>query len=153
MRGIINWTARERSLHGHSQRWFLTVGAIATLLVIAGILFQSYFFIAFVVLAFGVIMLYARREPHEIVFAITEEGIITGHTLLAFSSLKSFWIFQRRDGPHELSLETQKIFLPTIIVPIEHIKNEDVQKTLLRFLPEKEHIESAAEQIMRNLGF
>lgn len=149
---IIRWQANEYEPKKHGQYWFLSVGVATTLLAIFGILIRSYFFVSFIALAFMVTVMYAQRKPSRVSFAISEEGIKVGRRFYGFSELKSFWVFEEKDGK-DLSLETNKTLFPFVRFPLGGVETEKVRRTIGKFIPEKEHQEVITDQIARNIGF
>lgn len=146
------WTALEYEKIEHGQYWFIGMGAAAVFLIIIGIFAKSYFFIAFIILAYIVVALYAKREPRELLFSITPEGIKIGSAFHKFSDLKSFWILDREDGKY-LSIETTKVLSPFLRIPLGNTDPKMVKKIVSRFLQEKEHEELLTDQIAKIIGF
>ena len=147
---IISWTAHEYEQKEHSSRWYLIAGGIALFFVLFGILAKSYIFIVLVIFAFLLILMYAKRTPQLISFAITGHGVHTGNTYHPFSQLTSFHILGHSG---ELSLETKKHFHPFLRVPIsDEIHQDDIREFLLDFLPEKEHPLFFSDEIARRIG-
>lgn len=149
---LLQWKAFEYPFQERGPYWFLLPFGVALLFVIFGILIKSWFFIAFVALALGVILLYARRPPREYRFAVAKEGILVGGTLHRYSELKSFWIFDT-SGESELSLETSKLLHPYLRMPLGEVHPNKVRSVLSDFLPEQEHKEFFTDQIARSIGF
>ena len=150
-KNLFEWTAYEYAYREHGPVWFLTAGGAATLLIVVGIIAKSYFFIAFVALAFLVIVLYAKRKPQKITFAVTKDGIGAGRKFYNFSDLKSFWIFEK-GGEKELSLETKKTFAPFTRLPLGNADPKKAREILSKFLPEEEHKEFVSDQVAKGLG-
>ncbi len=149
---MIEWSALEYEARERTQGWYIFMGGAATLLVILGILAGSYFFIAFVLLAFVVMVMYAKRSPRRMDFSITSEGIRAGTKFYRMSDLKSFWIFNSPNAK-ELSLEVKSGFMPFLRFPLGDTNPEEVKRVLLNFIPEEEHKELMTDQIARGLGF
>ena len=147
------WSAEEYRKVDYSQYWFVKIGAVATVLAILGIFAQSYFFVAFVALAFIVVVMYAKRPPQTLAFSIEKKGVRVGKKLYALADLKSFWISNTEDGESELSLETTHLLQPFVRMPLGGARREAVREALLRMLPEKEHEELFIDQIARKMGF
>ena len=108
-------------------------------------------FIAFVALAFAVLIMYSRRAPQMIAFAATQEGVRIGSKFYKFSDLKSFWVFNMPEVK-ELSLETEKTITPFIRLPLGDTSAEEIKIFLRDFLPEEEHKDFASDQIARSMG-
>ena len=149
--GAIEWSvpAFERGNRDIASLAF--PGVAALILVILAVLIKSYFFAAFVALAYGVFLMYGFREPQTILCRIAKEGIIIGRKKYTYGDFESFWIFTGA-SPHELSLAARRGLLPFIRLPLALVSSDDVRALLLQFLPEKEHEESASDQIARTLG-
>ncbi len=148
----LQWTAPEYEKQSYTTRWFLVVGGFALLLILAAILAQNYFFLAFTVLAFFVTVMYVKRIPRDITFAIAKEGIHMGHKIFLWNSIKSFWIFEK-SRMRELSLETDKTLIPFIRISLLDVDTERIRGLLKKFIPEKEHREFIADEIGKNFGF
>lgn len=151
-KALIAWSALEYEAHERRQYWFLWPAGAALTLVILGILIQNYFFVAFIALAFVVVIMYARRPPREIQFAVSHEGVLVGHTLHRFSDMKSFCIFDAAE-PYELSLEIDRITMPYLRLPLGDTHPNRIRAVLSDFLPEEKHKEFVSDQIARGLGF
>lgn len=150
---LVQWRADEYQRTEYGQYWFVKIGAAAVVLVILGIFTRSYFFIAFVALAFIVIVMYAKRPPRAVLFFIEKKGVRAGKKLYAFGDLKSFWISDTHNGESELSLETTHMLQPFVRLPLGAADTQGVRRALLRALPEKEHEELFTDQIARKIGF
>ncbi len=148
---ILTWNAVEHEKRESGPRWYAALIGGAALLVILGVLTKSYLFIAFVVLAMLVIILYKKRGPHEFACAITGQGILTGKRFYAFSQFKSFQVDDTEDV-RELSLETARGIMPYLKIPLGTMRPEPVRRVLVRFLPEQEHKKLMSDQIARVLG-
>ena len=147
---LAEWSSYDYQERERGPYWFLFPGGIATLLVIIGILAQSYFFIAFVILAFLVFLMYARRPPRLFNFSINKDGVRVGNINYPFSNLKSFWIFDRPDLK-ELSLQTDKFLMPFLRIPLAGQNPEKIRAILKDFLPEQEHQEFISDKIADKL--
>ena len=148
----VEWSALEHEERQRGPYWFLGPGIFALALVIFGVFAHSYFFIAFVALAYGVLLAYAHRPPRTIEFRVTSDGVQVGATHHPFSELKSFWIFAAPDH-RELSLETTHLLSPYLRIPLGDMDPDRVGHAISRYLPEEEHKEFISDQIARSFGF
>lgn len=147
----IEWSAYEYDKRERGPYWFFLPGGIALALVILGIMINNYFLVAFVALAFTLLMVYMKREPRFINFALTKKGVVVDNRIYEYPSVKSFWIFEKPDL-NELSFETEGALSPFIRIPLADTDVDEVRKYLGNFIKEKEHQDSAIDQIMRVLG-
>lgn len=148
---LISWSAYEYPQRILGRNWFLVPGGVATILIIIGILSKSYFFIALVILAFLVLLLYAKRGPEKIRTEINSRGVIINKEFYAYARLRSFWIFDKT-LEHRLSLETSGFVQPFLLIPLGDADTNRIRDILLKEIPEKEHREFLTDQIMRRLG-
>ena len=147
-----SWSGYEYEKYERRPAWFLLPFALATALVIFGIVVKSYFFVGFVAVAFVTLMLYSRREPAMVSCVVTEDGIRAGTKEYLFADCKSFWIFET-PFVRELSLEMRSMVMPYIRLPLGDSEAEALRGVLSRSLTEREHKEFLADHIARILGF
>lgn len=148
----ISWEAPEFIPHEKGPDWYWAVGVIAITLAVAAIMFGNILF-ALVILAGSLTLtLQASRDPDMISFTLDEDGVQAGDTLYPYSSLKSFWV---ENNPHEqkILLQSEKVWMPYIVVPIAEIDPEEVRNFLIEYLPEEEHQEPLSQKVMEYLGF
>lgn len=146
----IEWSAEEYEKRDRGPYWLPMLVGAAILLAAFGVFTQSYFFAAFVALALFTWIMYEKKGPAEVSFAVSSEGVRAGKNFFNFSELKSFWIFSSAN-PQELSLETDKTLNPFIRLSLKNTDPERIRAFLLNFLPEEEHKELISDQIERNL--
>lgn len=149
---LLSWSAYEYEMREHVTSWYVWMGLLASALVLWGILAKNYFFIAFVVLAFILLVAYTKRQPRMLNIEIFPDGIRLGRRLYEFSQFISFWIFER-PGFNELSLETKQTLRPFIFIPLGDVDPQELRKILAAYLPEKEHQEHFIDQLARSWGF
>lgn len=146
----VMWSALEHEPREYTTRWFLGMGVLALIFILFGILAKSYLFIALVVVASFVLLMYAKRPPREISCAITTEGIWVGGRLYRVADLVSFCIFDRHDR-RELSLETKHHLTGFLALPLGEADAVAVRGALLELIPERPHTEHIIETLARLL--
>lgn len=148
---LLEWSAYEHARRKGRPHWFLIPGGIALALVVFGIFTQSYFFSAFIGLAFIVLLLFRQKEAEAISFIITSKGFLINNKFYGFKEMKSFWIFDR-PNLKELSFETTRLLSPFIRVPLGKMDTKEVKSILETVLPEKEHQEFLTDRLTDLLG-
>lgn len=148
----ITWEAPEFTPQDRSPDWFWALGIIAVSLMIAAILFGNVLFAIVVLISAVTITLLALRDPRILEFTVNSRGIQAGDTLYPYSSIKSFWV---ENSPEEqkILLQSERIFMPYIVIPIEEVDPEEVRNFIIQYIPEEEHIEPISQQLMEYLGF
>lgn len=149
---LLSWSAYEYERRERGTSWYVGAGILAAGLAALGILAKSYFFVAFVALAFAVLVAYTKRPPRELKIEISPEGIRVGNRLYEFSQITSFWIFEKPEFK-ELSVETKQTFQPYLRLPFGDTDPQKLREILTPHIPEKEHQETFIDQLARSLGF
>ena len=151
--GSIEWkTVAEPNIRSIRDR-VIVISIIAAGFIIGGLLTQNYLFAILALLVAITLIMLSVREPKEIAFAITARGVRIDDRIYEYDNLKSFWIFY--DPPHhkELSVESKKVFMPYIKLPLESTDPVQMRRFLKTFIPERKHTDSIADIVWSKLGF
>lgn len=149
----LEWQAPEYEFQKKSPEWFWAIGIIVVALVIVSALTDNFLFGVFSAIAGFTLIMYAVRHPRIINFAITERGILIDKKLYPYGNLKAFWVDYNPPHTKKLLLESEKIFMPRISIPLDEIDPNKLREILLKFLKEKKIEESLSETIMNYFGF
>ena len=147
----VQWSASERHPRSLGHYWYLYLGGLATLLIVFGILTDSYLFIIFVALSFTVLGLYLNAPPRVITYMVAHDGIHIGAKRYDYRSLKTYWIFDTL-LPSELSVETSGLLNQFIRIPLEGVHIGEIRAVIGRFLEEKQHEDTLFDQVARLIG-
>ena len=148
----IEWQAYEFEQPERQTNWFVSLWILAAALVAVAIILKSYLLAVFIILAAGVLNIYALKEPHEFTFILDAETLKIGDKEHALSDFRSFWIFERESG-NVLSLEGRNIFNLHLEIPLAEVDPETVRQIISSAVPEKEHGESSIDVLARFLKF
>lgn len=149
----IKWSALEYGYIPKSPDWFWVIGIITTALFVAVAILGNILFAVFIAIAGFTIAMYGARKPQTANFAIQARGIEINKTLYAYGNLKSFWIHYDPPRKKELSVQSEKMFMPYIKIPLGDIDPNIVREVLLKFLKEREHQESLIDILGEYLRF
>lgn len=147
------WEAPEFEKKDKSKSWFVAPAIIAIGLGVFALLSDNILFLVVILLGFFSFYIYAKKEPRTIKFKIDEKGIEIDGKLHDFDSLRSFWVFYNPPEEKEISFRSRKTFFPYLRIPLADENPNEIRKYLLRFLPEKHHVESIIDIWMRRVGF
>jgi hypothetical protein len=133
---LMKWQAPEFEVYEKSPRWYLTMALILTAVVIYAIVTNSVIMTITFILIGVVGYIYLQKEPRNLTFAITPDGVIVGNEIYDFEDMDSFWIFY--DPPHEkiLSLHMRGRMMPFIHIPIGSENPVTMRHNLLNYVPE-----------------
>jgi len=148
----IVWQAYEYIHQEKTADWYWAVSIIAISMAVTSVLFGNVLFAIFLVLAFFMLMIYARRKPKLIKIKLDDRGITEGHIHYHYSTIESFWV-EDRFGDFKLILKSKRKTLPYIIIPISDVSTDDVRDHIKKYVSEEEHAEPIAKKIMEYLGF
>ena len=149
----ISWLAPEYQHYPKSKDWFWAIGLVSVALIVVALLLRNFLFAALVALAGFAFALFSARRPRVARFTLSAQGILIHHTTYPYQHLKSFWVYYEPAGKKALSIESHKILMPFIIVPLGDVDPALIRAYLKRFLKEIEHEESIIEQIFEYIGF
>lgn len=149
----IQWSALEFVKHEKNPLWFIIGGIIAIIFLIFSIWTKNFIFAIIIILATFSIFIWAQKKPRKITFLLTPKGLKIDENLYAFDHLKSFWIFYDPPEIKFLSVESKKLFMPRIIIPIADENPNRIREFLLKYLPEVEQRESLIDILARRLRY
>ena len=148
----LTWTAPEYVYRHKNPDWYWILGIVTLTAAIVSLLLGDILF-SFVILLSGfVLALYGARPPRTLTYTLTEKGIIADATLYPYSTLESYWI-DDTVIPSRLLVQSRKIAMPLIVIPIEEVHDDDVSEILTDYLHEVEHQESLSQKIFEYFGF
>lgn len=149
----IEWTAPEFEKYQKEPFWYI-IGAIVVLLILVGaILLKNIFFALIIILAGLAIYIYSKKEPRQVKFKLSGQGIQVGNVLYPYANLRSFWIFYDPPELKYLSVESEKLLLPYIKIPLADQDPVILRNFLIQYIPEKHQEESLIDIIARRLRF
>ena len=148
----ISWQAPEYEHTPKNNDWLWSIGLIALAGMIITIFLKNYLFAVFILVAGGSLIIISVREPREINFEINEEGITAGGVLYSKKKMKGFTIHPKNDFSI-LLLETDRHFMPVIMIPVPKYEANDIRLSLLALTEEKEIPLSNSMLFMEKIGF
>ena len=149
----LSWQAPEYNYNQKSADWFWIVGIFSLTLFAVALIFNNTLFAIFIIIAGFTIAMYGARRPRIIQFSITIRGFQIGKNLFPYNTLKSFWIHYDPPFKKELVIQSEKMFMPHIKIPLGDTDPNDIREILLKFLKEKEYEESLIDAIGDYLKF
>lgn len=149
---LAEWEADEYEHTPKRRVWFIVLWLITLAMAAAAFFLGNYLFAVLILIAGSLLGWFATMNPKKVHFAITVQGLEIGGKLYAFDDLRSFCVFYDPPVFQELSIESRKVFMPRIRVPLGASNLESLRKILVRFLPEEKHDQSLISLIIRAIG-
>ncbi len=148
------WQAQEYEFDDKSAEWFWALGVISVAAIVASILFGNYLLAAVFASAAFAIGLQAAKEPKEHFFQLSAEGLSIGNRLYPFDLMHSFSVFESIDEskPPVLSIKTNSLFSPHLMIPLEGVDADAVYAFLFAYIEEGEHEVTLVDHFVEWLG-
>jgi hypothetical protein len=166
----VNWIAPEFEYREKDVSWYWITIIVAACIVAFAVWERNFLFGFFVVLAEILVIVWANREPRELAFALTDNGLSIGFPDILsdetpdevipggekFHSLKEFesWSAEEiEEGWHEIAFNFHaKLRTPLkILAPSEAL--DETRKNLKLLLREVEHQTTLIESIEKLIRF
>lgn len=150
----IEWSGLEYQHRPKTQEWYWLVGGIGFFCILLAAWWQNFLALVFAAIATFTVMLLGARPPQPITYTLLHRGVRIGQQLYPYDTLKSFWIIEEPAERRKIIVESQRFFMPHIILPLPaELEAETVKRFLLQYLPEEKHDESIADLVGDALGF
>lgn len=155
MQKDVSWRTLEHSHTEKSSDWFWVLGIVAASIAVAAILFGNFLFALLVIMGAVTLGLLANKEPAEIEVALTPKGVLIGPEFYPYDMLAAFWVIEEsaeHDSP-VLLLDSKRLFLTHIVVPLPSEGVESVNEYLQQYLPKKELKEPFGHTLFELIGY
>jgi hypothetical protein len=132
---FFNWEIPEFIEYPRSPLWYLAVIIIGLILIIYSIWTANFLFALIVILAAFIVFLRSYRKAANLIFQITEDGLMIGNQFFKYDQIKSFYIVYDPPAVKKLFFNPKGLY-PTISVPL-HDKNPLlIRQKLLEYIKE-----------------
>jgi hypothetical protein len=146
-----SWKSSEYIGHEHGAGWYMLLGlATAAIVTVAYFLTKSYF-AGGVIAVMGIIVgVFAKREPKEVSYKITDNGLKIGHKLYPFGLYRSFYV-ARTTTLSSINLIPIKRLSPPISAFFEPAKETKILEAIGDHLPYEERKADSIDRIAHKL--
>lgn len=145
---MIQWHSFEFHYHEKDEAWPVLVIMGAVIISAIALWQRNLLFVIFTVVAAGLMLVWGRRKPRRLMFALDAKGLHIDDRIYPFHDFSSFALYEDTLLMHPKS-RIRPLF--SIIIPRE--KGNAIREYLLAFLPEVEYTESFMEIIGHWLRF
>jgi uncharacterized membrane protein YphA (DoxX/SURF4 family) len=147
-----SWEASEFVQHDKPASWYIGLWAgVVILCAILGLL-QQWVSIVVVVVMTIAILVYSRKEPRTLEYALDDKGISINGRLSPYSHFRSFNV-QEEVGWKEIDLEPTQRFSPRLTLIADDENLEQIADILAHHLPEVNRTPDIIERLSRYLKF
>ena len=146
-RRVYEYEHREKS-----NEWYVILSIVISGVAIASVVLGNYLFAVLALVAGLAIGVHAGKRPEIVSFEVGREGIRSGDRLYRYEHIESFWVETEFPQPM-LFVESKRLLLPLIIIPLDETKTKLVRDALSGQLLEKKHTLSPGHSILDYFGF
>ncbi len=152
---VMQWSGQEYSFNDRGSDWYWALGIVTTAAIIAAILFNNILLALVIFAGSCAIALQAAKHVRTHQFTLYDAGIAIDDNLYLFENMRDFSVLEYLDEtlPPALSLKTNHLLAPHLLIPITEHDPEDVYWFIEERLPEGEHEHSLVDQISALLKF
>lgn len=150
----MEWTAPEYKNKEHSNDWFWAIGLISIIGAFVAIWFKNYIFAIFILLSGSSLVMFSIRQPKDLTFSISKNGISAGRDFFKWGDIKSFNIKNDDNGSFsKLLIETKKHFLPIYTLPFPKEYKDQIKENMLKLVSPSDIKESQTVILAEKIGF
>jgi len=152
---IFQWQGEEYASEEHGADWYWALGIVAAAAALVALLFGNVLLALVIVAGSIAVALQASRHRRTHVFSIFDEGVAIDDSFYAYASMRDFAILEFIDPelPPALSIKTNQILAPHLLIPIHDYEPEDVYDYVNVHIPEGDHRETLIDRITTLLRF
>ncbi len=152
---LYEWDGMEYAFEEHGADWYWALGIITLALCVAALLFGDIILALLILAGASAIALQAAKHRRQHHFAIYDNGLAIDGNLYLFANMRDFGILEYLDPalPPALSLKTNHIFSPHILVPINDYDPDEIYDYVSQHLPEGMHEETLLDRVTEILRF
>lgn len=147
----VHWQATEYIQREKDQMWFIVFGFVALVLtVIAIFVVKSWTFAVLVPVMAVALLVYTRRPPRLLNYALSHQGLFINDQLYPFAEFKSFSLMHGVDQ-YLIMLIPTKRFKPAVSINFPEEAGEAIVDMLAARLPMREMQPDLVDRLVRKL--
>jgi len=139
LKALISWKIKDFDNPKRSFRFFAIVYSALFLITIYGLMTNNLLLSVLTILFGFIFFVFEKKEPEEVLFAITKKGVFIKDHLYKYNEIESFWIDYEENDFKEIVFKTSVFLSPYLKIPLENADPTKARKFLLKFIPEKKH--------------
>ena len=132
----ILFEAYEHNYPPKKSDWFWILGILTLSVAVASILLGNALFGILIFIAGMVTAMLATYQPRVVSYAITQRGIRIDNTLYPYTTLSRFCIDEDASFGPELLVQSEKLFMPLLIIPLPPDAQDAIEEIIAQRIPE-----------------
>ena len=130
--------------------WVITIAISGA---IAAVLFSNVLLALLVLIGSAVMAILAMRPVKMVNFAVTQRGVKIDDSFYPYTTLENYYIEEDDFLGPQLLIQSQKMFMPLLILPLPEDDVEGIENIIAERLPEEHLEEPFANKILEFFGF
>jgi hypothetical protein len=149
------WHGKEYSSDQRSPDWYWALGIVAAALIVICILFGNVLLSVVVLVAAVAVGLQAAKHSRIHRYTLTERELIIDDVSHPYDTMLSYSVLEYLDDtlPPALSIKTDTILTPHLLIPLPVEDADDIYEYLLQHVPHEEHAMTFADYLIRLFRF
>jgi hypothetical protein len=150
---LLSWKFPEFLNYQRGKTWYVIATVVGAGLVIWSLATLNYLFAIVVVMVGVIVVAQGRRQPHDVVVQISEDGITVAQSFYRYKDIKSFWIVYDPPLIKKLFIDFKSAVRPTLTIQLENENPVNVRRILTKYIDEdiEKDEEPASDSISRLL--
>ena len=146
---VFEWYGKEYVFEEKNADWYWAVGIIAIAAMVACVLFNNILLALVVLAAATALALTTAKRPRTHRFSIYDIGVGIDNNLYLYEDMVDFSVLEYIDEtlPPSLSIKTNHILAPHILIPIVDHDPVEVYEYVSQHLPDGMHEHSLFDRI------
>jgi len=151
MKNLISWKFPEHTTPNRSKKWYIWTTLFFLAMLLYAVLTANFLFGLIIIMLVIIMFILHNKEPLEIEFKITQNGIEINNEKYSFKDLENFWIVYEPPHVKNLYFKFKASFKPTLIIPLLDKNPIKVREILKEYLLEDldKESESNVESLAR----
>lgn len=130
------WVIQEYEKHERGTLWYVLFISVGLLFVIFGFLSNNFLFSLIIILSAIIFYLQSHLQSPQVLFQITELGIVLGDRFYSYHELDNFYIIYQPPEIKNLFIQTKSTMRPTLSIPLLDVNPVEIRQSLLKFVTE-----------------
>jgi len=133
---LLRWSFNEFKQIDRSRTWWVMAGLIVLAMLIYAVTTANFLFALILIMGATLFITETKRQPRQINFEVTPNGIILGKKFWRWSELSNFWIAYQPPEIKKLYIEAKSSLEPRIAVPLHSTNPLNVRQLLGKYMTE-----------------
>ena len=133
---VHEWIVREYDSHDRGTLWYVGIGLLGLGLIVYGVVSGNFMFSLIIILVAIILFMQHHQDANDVLFQITELGLVVGTKFYLYNELDSFYIIYQPPSVKTLFIETKSATRPLIRVPLMANNPLEVRTMMQEFLEE-----------------